>query len=257
VKAVIKKMNNSGRGVDVYVRSEIAPKSGLGSSASAFVALIGMFDRMNDGKMEREKIAEMAVRLEREELGNFGGKQDQYAAAIGGINFLEFEEGGKVKVEKVRIRTSHVLELEKSLILVNAAERVASGDIITDQMQRYKKKEGSTEGALDRTKEIAKEARRALEKGDLEEFASLLDEAWKSKKKFSPLITNSKIDGIYEAAKKAGALGGKISGAGGGGHMFFYCEANKEHKVAEKMRSLGLVPEGVKFDFEGLRTWEI
>ena len=96
-----------------------------------------------------------------------------------------------------------------------------------------------------------------LEKGDLNRFGELLDMGWKFKKEFSPLITNQRIDEIYKAALSAGAMGGKISGAGGGGYMFFYCEPNKEHRVVEKLKSLGLEPCGIKFDFRGLRTWKI
>ncbi len=260
VKASITKMNPVGKGLEVYVRSDVPPKSGLGGSASAFVAMIGLFNEMNGVKMDRQKIAELAVKLEREELGNFGGRQDQYASSFGGINFLEFGKGGKVKVSPIRMKEGHVLELEKSLLMVYAAERSASGDIISDQMKRYSLDKGKgvgTSDALDKTKEAAIGIRKALESGDLNEFGRLLDEGWKLKKKFSPLISNSGIDRIYEAALSSGAMGGKISGAGGGGFMFFYCEPNKEHRVAERLRAMELDPKWVKFDFGGLKTWTV
>jgi D-glycero-alpha-D-manno-heptose-7-phosphate kinase len=109
---------------------------------------------------------------------------------------------------------------------------------------------------LERTKQIAHEMRYALVKGDFERFGTLLHESWEAKKKHSALVSHRRINDIYDAARNAGAIGGKVSGAGGGGFMFFLCEPNKEHEVMNALEKIGAKPVNFTFDFEGLQTWE-
>lgn len=256
IKAVLKhnkdKLNN---GASVFLRSDVPQRSGLGSSASAFVALIGLFN--HKGKMTNYEIAEIAYKLEREELKVKGGRQDQYAAVFGGLNFIEFKGGDFVKVSELRIKKDHLLELEKNLILTYVSERNSSGDIISEQTKSYIEKKKETLEGLNTTKELTEKVRDALTTGDLERFGELLNEAWEAKKKFSSMITNSYIDKVYNLARKHGAIGGKISGAGGGGHMFFYCESNKEKIVAERLEEAGVKIIDFSFDVGGLQTWEV
>ncbi len=256
IKAVVKKMSGDRGGFDIFMRSEVPPKSGLGSSAAAFVALIGMFNRLQGLKMSNYEIAETAVSLERTELGNMGGRQDQYACAFGGLNFIEFYRDSHVKVTPLKLKQEHALELEKSLLLVYVAPREKSGDIISDQMKRYGRGEKETVEALHESVLLAKEMKKALSEGHLGRFGELLDLSWKQKKKFSPLISNPNIEKIYRIAKEAGALGGKISGAGGGGFMFFFCDVDKEYNVSVRLGELGLNPMPVHFDSHGMRAWE-
>jgi D-glycero-alpha-D-manno-heptose-7-phosphate kinase len=255
LKAVIKNLNTSGRGANIWMRSDVPPRSGLGASAAAFAAMIGLFNHMRgERSMTDYEIADLAYRLEREELGIGGGYQDQYATVFGGLNYIEFGNGW-VRVNPLKIRKDHILELEKHLILVYTRDRTTQGDIIESEKKDYKEKKDVSD-ALDKTKALAQEVRYALTKGDLIRFGELLHESWETKKKHSSLVSDTYINDIYDLAMKNGALGGKVSGAGGGGFMFFYCEPNKEHKVIAALEASGMRPVSFTFDFEGLQTWE-
>lgn len=268
LKAAVKNLNTTRMGLNIFLRSDVPPKSGLGGSAACFVALIGLFNHLRLDKMTNYEIAELAHKLEREELKIAGGKQDQYATVFGGINFIEFSRNG-VRVNPLRMKKDHILELEKNLVLIHVGDRpqdvtreyltgkVKTDDIIGDQVKSVIEKKESVIEALDRTKEIAHEMRRAFITGDLIGFGELLHKAWEEKKKFSKMISNRCIDDLYALARKHGAIGGKITGAGGGGFMLFFCEPNKEQIVAEHLEKAGARPVSFAFDFDGLQTWEV
>jgi D-glycero-alpha-D-manno-heptose-7-phosphate kinase len=149
------------------------------------------------------------------------------------------------------------LELEKHLVLVQLPPaRAESGHIIQDQTERVARGDSTTLEALHRTKDIAYEMKRALLRTDVPGFGRLLDEAWEAKKRFTAHITNPEIDRLYAAAKQAGAIGGKITGAGGGGHMSFLCQANREQEVMAALEHEGAKPVDLFFDTEGLKVWE-
>ncbi|MBD3262134.1 MAG: GHMP kinase, partial [Candidatus Altiarchaeales archaeon] len=216
-------------GVRMYMRNDVPHRSGLGSSAAAFVSLIGLFNKVDfRPQLTEYEVAELAFRLERDELRNLGGRQDQYASVFGGLNYIEFKPTGQVIVNPIKMLRATELEFEKHLILAYIMDREVSGDIIGDQTQNYEKGNKKTRTGLDETKQIAQQMNQALRCGDLTRFGELLHQSWEAKKKFSKMITNKKIDSIYEKARKAGALGGKISGAGGGGHMVFFCDSGCE-----------------------------
>ena len=256
-KAVIRQMNTINRGFNLFMRSDVQPKSGLGSSAAAFAAAIGVFNHLRkERKMTHYEVAELAYKLEREELKIAGGKQDQYATVFGGLNFIEFGDTW-VRVNPLRMKKDHVLELEKHLILVFIGERTVEGGVIEDEKRGYMEKNPDVIAALDKTKEIAQEVRYALLKGDLYRFGELMHEAWLMKQKHSPLIATPAINDVYDFARKNGALGGKVTGAGGGGFMIFFCEPNKEHIVKQRLEEKGLRPMPIMFDFDGLQTWEV
>lgn len=256
--AVVKSMHSGGEGLNLVLRGDVPPRSGLGSSAAAFVSVIGAFNHMRrESRMTDYEIAELAYKLEREELGNKGGRQDQYTSVFGGINFIEFMGDDFVRVNPLRIKRDYLLELEKNLILAYVMERSTSGDIITDQVKSYVKGKKGVVDALHSVKGLAEETHRALRKGDLYRFGRLLHEGWVEKKKFTPLMTNDYIDKIYDVARRHGALGGKISGAGGGGHMIFYCESGREEDVARKLTEAGVMVRSFSFDMQGLATWEV
>ncbi len=258
LKSVVKHMHNGKKGINLFLRSDVPPRSGLGSSASAFVSMIGLFNHLKrDKKITDYEIAELAFNLERKELNNMGGKQDQYASVFGGLNYIEFKGNDFIRVNPLRLKQDYINELEKNLVLVHVGARKASGDIIKDQTKSYKKHNKNVTSGLDKTKEIAIETKYALTRGDLDYFGELLHDAWTAKKKFSSMITNPYIDKLYNLARKKGAIGGKISGAGGGGHMILYCKPNKEQIVAHELTKAGVKIVPFSFDYNGLQSWEV
>jgi len=255
IKAVVKHFNISG--IDIYLRSEVPVRSGLGGSATAFIAVIGLYNHLlKENGLTDYEIAELAFKLEREELKNSGGRQDQYASVFGGINLMEFYTNDFVKITPMKISEYTLLEMERNIIIANIGERQSSGDIIEDQTNNYKTGVKKTISALDKNKELAHDIKRALLKGDLNYFGVLVDKAWEEKKNFSKYITNDRIDKLFKTAKENGALGGKITGAGGGGHVIFYCKPKSEHSVARALEQHGAKILPFSFDFGGLKTWE-
>jgi D-glycero-alpha-D-manno-heptose-7-phosphate kinase len=163
------------------------------------------------------------------------------------------------------MKKEHILELEKHLILAYVGERpdgdvirnYVTGDIITDQVKSIVEKKEDVMSALDKTKEISLEMKKALLLGDFTRFGELLHEAWEEKKKFSKMISKQYINDLYDLARKHGALGGKLTGAGGGGFMLFFCEPNTEQIVANELEKAGAKPLDFVFDFDGLQAWEV
>jgi D-glycero-alpha-D-manno-heptose-7-phosphate kinase len=198
--------------------------------------------------------ARLAYTVEREDLGLKGGAQDQYAAVFGGFNFMEFR-GDEVIVNPLRIPTESIHELEYNLLLCFTGGTRVSDHIIDDQTDRYRAKSSSTVDGLQMQKELAVEMKDALLRGNLTEFGTLLGRAWDYKKQMSPKITNPHIDELYQAALQNGAIGGKVTGAGGGGYMLLYCRYDAKHEVREALAALGAEAVDFQFDHVGLTTW--
>ena len=259
VKSVIKYMRPNMQkdlSLRLFIHSDAPPGSGLGSSSTMAVALIGVFKHLLNLPMTNYDIAEAAYYAERVDLGIQGGLQDQYAATFGGFNFIEFY-GDKTIVNPLRLSKETLNELQYHILLYFTGETRLSANILADQTESYVKKKKGVAEALDQTKQLAIEMKNALLKNELYEFGNLLDEAWQHKKKFSKKITNPTINKMYEVAKKYGAIGGKISGAGGGGYMTLFCEFDKRHLVAEHLEKMGGKVIDFGFDYDGLQTWEV
>ena len=244
------------RGFDLMLHSNAPPGSGLGSSSTMMVTLIGLLKEHRNLSLSDYKLAELAYTLEREDLGIKGGLQDQYAATFGGFNFLELY-GDRVVVNPLRINSDVVLELEYNLLLCYTGKTRDSGHVIEDQTSRLEKGNEDAVGALRAQKDLAVEMKNALLQRRLGEFGSLLDTAWHTKKRMSDRISNARIEELYEEGRKAGALGAKVTGAGGGGYLLFYCEAGRKHRVAARMLELGATVEEFAFEPDGLRTWRV
>ena len=255
VKATIKvmKLNN---GLSLFLHSDAPPGSGLGTSSAMTVALVGIFKHLQKLPLTDYNIAELAYHIEREELGIKGGKQDQYAATFGGFNFIEFLEDKSI-VNPLRIKSDTLNELEYRLLLCYTGETRLSAGIIDDQVSRYVQGREGTIKALDEAKTLAIAMKNALLLGQIDELGSLLHEAWRAKKGFSPKITSPHIDEMYATARRSGAIGGKLLGAGGGGYLILLCEFDKWHIVAQRLEKLGGQIVKFSFDYIGLQTWEV
>jgi D-glycero-alpha-D-manno-heptose-7-phosphate kinase len=258
VKAVIHRLNpkDNSRGLDIFLHSDAPPGSGLGSSSTVVVTLIGVFKHWLHLPLTNYDIADMAFQIERTDLGIKGGKQDQYAAAFGGFNFIEFYRDATI-VNPLRVPSDILNELRYNLLLCYTGKTRLSAHIIDSQVEGYVRRQQSVVHAMDELKHIAVELKNALLQGRLNDFGALLHDAWMNKKKMATQISDSHIEEIYETACKHGALGGKISGAGGGGYMFFYCNFDRKHIVAEQLERLGAKVVDFNFDFRGLQTWEV
>ncbi len=231
--------------------------SGLGTSSTLVVAILGAFIEMLKLPLSEYDAAQYAYHIERNDLQLAGGKQDQYAATFGGVNFMEFYEDDKVLVNPLRIRPEYLHELENNLVLYFTDSSRESADIIKEQVKNVNSKNEKSIEAMHHLKEQAKMMKEALLKGKLDEIGKILDYGFAQKRLMAENISNSTIESIYDAAKAAGATGGKISGAGGGGFMIFYCPGNTRYAVINTLNNFG--GEGKKYSFTkyGLTTWTV
>ena len=256
VKAAIRRVAQleEPRGIDLFLHTAAPPGSGLGASSALIVSLIGVLSSFHKLSLTEYEIAHLAWEVERIDLGLKGGLQDHYAATFGGFNFMEFNPDGVV-VNPLRVNETILNELESNLLLCFTGATRAGDHIIDDQTKRYEAAEEATLAGLRAQKELATSMKEALLKGRLTEFGELMATAWDYKKRLSPRITTATIDRAYAEALEHGAIGGKVTGAGGGGFMLFYCRPGTEHRVAERLRQLGLEPAEFAFEKHGLRTW--
>jgi D-glycero-alpha-D-manno-heptose-7-phosphate kinase len=256
-KAAIRRLaGGESRGFDLLLHSNAPPGSGLGSSSAMMVTLIGALAEFRSLPLTDYELAELAHSIEREELGIKGGRQDQYAATFGGFNFIELS-GDRVVVNPLRVAPDAMLELEHNLLLCYTGTTRKSDHIIEDQTARFEERDADALAGLRAQKELAVEMKNALLQRRLRDFGELLHTAWEAKKRMSTRISNARIDELYEEARKTGAIGGKVTGAGGGGYVLLYCRYDRKHAVAERMIELGATVDEFAFEASGLRTWRV
>jgi D-glycero-alpha-D-manno-heptose-7-phosphate kinase len=231
--------------------------SGLGTSSTIVVSILGAFVEWLKLPLGNYEIAHLAYEIERIDLKMAGGKQDQYAATFGGINFMEFLSNDRVIVNPLSLKPKVKYELEHNLLLYFTATQRLSAQIISDQVKNVESKNTQAIEAMHHLKEQAVKMKEHLLRGELNKIGEVLHFGWQNKKQMASSISNSLIDDIYETAIKSGATGGKISGAGGGGFMFFYCPAVTKNKVAHQLQSFGGKIQPFKFTEKGLTTWSI
>jgi len=257
VKAAIRRLEgDEPGGFDLFLRTNAPPGSGLGSSSTLMVTLIGLLKDYRSLPLTDYEIAHLSYVIERREAGIKGGLQDQYAATFGGFNFIEFE-ADRVLVNPLRIPRATINELEHNMLLCYTGATRRSDHIIEDQTARFEGRDEDTLYGLRRQKDFAVEMKNALLRGRTDAFGDLLHQAWEAKKKLSPRIATPFIEEAYEAAKQHGALGGKVTGAGGGGFMLFYCVFERKHEVADALARLGATVTEFAFEPNGLETWTI
>ena len=230
--------------------------SGLGSSSTLVVTLVKAFVEWLNLPLGEYDIAQLAWSIEREDMKMSGGLQDQYAAAFGGVNFMQFKGNKKVIVNPLRINKSYLNELEFNLLLYYTGTSRLSSKIIDAQINNVKSNTKTTLEALHKIKQSSYDMKEALLTGKLDDMGYLLNEAWMSKKATSSSISNHIIDELYEKAIDAGATGGKISGAGGGGFFMFYCPGVTRYKVMDALNKYNGEFKTFSFSKCGVQSWK-
>ena len=238
----------------ISTRVDAPPGSGLGSSSTLVVALVGAFVELLHLPLGEYDIAKLAYEIERIDVGISGGKQDQYAATFGGFNFMEFYEN-KVIVNPLRVKREIINELESNLLLYWTGQSRYSGNIIQEQARNVSHPLALE--AMHKLKEQATLMKEALLQGRINEIGDILDYGWNYKKRMADDITNAYIEEIYRTAKDMGATGGKLTGAGGGGYLMLFVPEQHRYDVMRTLRWYKGRFERYHFTKNGLETWRI
>ncbi len=243
------------RGVEVTMFSDVPPGSGLGSSSALVVSMLKLLCAAYTIPADPHTLAELAYRIERVDLGIPGGRQDQYAAAFGGMCVYHFG-GPRVIVEPVLSDPAALLELESCLLIGYVGDRaLLTHHLVEDQVRRLR--EGDTLRYHDETKAYVDESVRLLRGMKIAEFGRLLHDAWEVKKAFSPFIAPPVVDEIYALARRHGAWGGKITGAGGGGFMVFACPFDRRLELERALEGAGVKMRPFSFTTQGVHAWSV
>lgn len=240
-------------GIEIVSIADIPAGTGLGSSSCYLVGLLNAMHTLTQTPTSPDGLAEEACHIELDLMRKPIGKQDQYLAAFGGLTELEIAKNGKVTPKRLCLAMDLVEALENNVVLFYTGAARDAISILSKQDGATKKKDKTVVGSLCEIKDIGIEIRDAIVKGNLYRFGTLLDVHWQTKKRLSNAISNPQIDHWYELAKANGAIGGKISGAGGGGFLMLYCEDNKS-RLREAMRQAGLRELSFRLDFEGSKV---
>ena len=245
-------------GFDIIVYSELPAGSGMGGSSSLSVALIGAFNKYLNLELSKYDIAQKAYNIERTELEQKGGYQDQFAAAYGGFNFIEFTKD--ITVIPVKVTEDMINELQFRLILCYVGGSHFSSDIQDEVLQGYEIEKKSYIEVMQDLKDVAHSMRNIVEANNLNrlnEFGELLHKGWLAKKSLSDKISNKNIEKFYLTSRKLGILGGKLLGAGGGGHLLLFSEPNQKPIVMQELEKIGGKIVNFHFNPKGLEVWEI
>jgi D-glycero-alpha-D-manno-heptose-7-phosphate kinase len=250
---------NGGRPIAVTVISscDAPPGSGLGSSSALVVALVKGYAELFGLPLGDYDIAHLAYEIERVELGMAGGRQDQYAAAFGGCNFIEFLPGDRVIVNPLRIHEAHRLELESSLVVCHTGRSRASSDIAATQQRNLEQGDEDAFKAMHQLKQEAIEMKLCLLNGDFQGIAEVLSRSWNAKKQTAAGVSNDTIERVYDTALSAGALAGKISGAGGGGYLLLLTPPERRHCVVDALIRQELTILSCPLTERGAESWAV
>jgi len=242
--------------LELTTAMDVPSGSGLGTSSTLAVAILGAFREWLNLPLDAYELAHYAYEIERLDLKMAGGRQDQYAATFGGVNFMEFHPNDKVIVEPLRIQKEILQEWAFCTVLFYTEQQRDSGAIIEEQQRNVRNRRSDSLEAMHNVKKEAYRIKDCLLRHELSEMGKALNMSWNSKKRMARNITNARIDRIYETAMANGALGGKISGAGGGGFMFFHCPGNTRYAVVQALNELKLgTAREVNFSEKGVETW--
>ena len=231
--------------------------SGLGTSSTLTVAILGAFDHWLGLALGEYDLAHLAYEIERIDLKMAGGKQDQYAAAFGGFNFMEFYSGDKVIVNPLRVRRDIIAEFNHNMLLYYTGTSRLSAKIINSQTENIANKNESSLEGMHQLKKQAIAMKEAVLRGELTNIGKILNNGWKYKKQLADQVTNPLIDDIYNTALANGAIGGKISGAGGGGFIMFYCQDEGKYRLMKALDKFGGEFSSFEFTKFGLESWTV
>jgi D-glycero-alpha-D-manno-heptose-7-phosphate kinase len=252
IREALKLVGIRERNLEITSMADIPAGTGLGSSGSFTTALLKALHALKKNLIEPAELAEQACCIELEKLGEPIGKQDQYIAAYGGITSFRFLPDGRVEAAPLAISEETLFNLEDNLLLFFTGYARSASAILKEQDDKSKEADSVMVENLHFTKELGKQSQKALEAGELEEFARLMDRHWQHKKERSKGMSNADIDAWHDYAMANGALGGKVIGAGGGGFLMFY--AGDKIRLRHAMREKGLSEVRFRFDFEGTRV---
>ncbi len=240
--------------VNLFLASEIPPGTGLGSSASVCVNLTKILATYNHVPVSKYELAERAFHIARNVLGRPIGKQDEYASAFGGLNFISFHRDGTTQVEPLNLEPEILRELQSSLLLFFTGASHHSWTILEEQEKSTRRTNSGTVEYLHAIRQMAELMKTALLTGELREFGLLLREGWEIKKRLSEKISSVRINEMYGSALRNGALGGKITGAGGGGFLLLFCPQQNQDDVRRALEAQGAREMGFEFDFQGAQV---
>jgi D-glycero-alpha-D-manno-heptose-7-phosphate kinase len=238
--------------IEIASMADIPAGSGLGSSSCYTVGLLHALHTLKREYLSLHRLADEACNIEIDILQKPMGKQDQYLAAFGGFTVLEISKDGKVLVSHANVSNGTLEDLKSNLLIFFTGVKRINKKILGEQNRSTIQNEKKVLESLHYIKESGYKILEIVESGNITELGKMFDEHWQYKKKLAKGITNSEFDKIYDTAMKNGALGGKISGAGGGGFFLFYCEEGK-HKLRSAMADMGLKEMRFDFDFEGTK----
>jgi D-glycero-alpha-D-manno-heptose-7-phosphate kinase len=231
--------------------------SGLGTSSTLAVAILGAYSEWLSLPLGDYDLAYLAYQIERIDLQQAGGKQDQYAAAFGGFNFMEFYAADRVIVNPLRIKNEIINELSNNLLLYYTNSSRNSGNIIEKQQKNVSEQRTKSIEAMHLIKQQSYELKEAILKNKLHDIGAILHAGWEYKRNMAEGISTPMFEELYNTAMSAGSTGGKISGAGGGGYVFFYCPGNTRYTVARALKRLGGTIQPYSFTKKGLETWKM
>lgn len=251
----LKEMNFK-KGIDIFLSTEVRPNSGLGASSSLTANLVNVILTLQQKKWNKNKIAMKAYSIGHDVLKWGIGKQDEFASVFGGLNILKYTKD-KVLVRKIILNSSTQKELQKNSLLFHIGGRKHSENILKSQIKNITTSKKNTLDSLHLVKQYTLEMHDALKENDLEKFSNIINKGWEAKQNFAKGITNPRIDKISKIAMESGAKSLKVTGAGGGGHLFVYADAKKHKKIENTLKKLNVLKVDFKYENLGSKVFDM
>jgi D-glycero-alpha-D-manno-heptose-7-phosphate kinase len=244
--------------IEISTYCDAPEGSGLGSSSTLTVSIVKALSLFFGIPLKDSEIAKLAYKVERKKLGFAGGLQDHYSATYGGLNYIDFKKSGEVIVNQLRLSESHRAEFESWLVMVYTGLARNSGEVIEKQITKINNSDQETIKKLLKIKEYAEHFKNLIMSENFKELGNLMHSAWFEKRSISDSISNDKIDGLYDIARKFGAIGGKLSGAGGGGYLMLLCDPDNKPKLfSELLSKTEYKAENIYLSKDSATAWRI